>query len=93
VAEIKRTIKMLGTDFPATEVPIVRRSEIPSEFELEDGTIIRVSTPVTAVLRLDGFPDFEGNPMFWVKNGTVVTVIAGPREKTKPDGRNPETGG
>jgi hypothetical protein len=91
VAEIKRSLKYYGVEIPVTEVPIVRRSEIPSEYELEDGTIIRVSTPVAAVLRVDGFPDPEGNPIFWVRNGTVVNMIEGPRDKAKGNGSDTDS--
>jgi len=75
VPERKTTINLLGTNVPVTEVPIVERHEIPAEYHLEDGTIVRFATVATVVYRLDGQYDLEGNPMYIIKNGNVVTVV------------------
>ena len=79
MAHEKQTIKWLGQEIEFTEVPIIRRAESVNEYELEDGTVIRVAVPTTAVLRLEGQTDVEGNPLYWVKNGTVVSVIRKPK--------------
>ena len=67
---------MLGQEIPVTEVPIVDRREIPAEYRLEDGSIVRFATVATAVYRLDGQYDPEGNPVYIIKNGNVVTVMS-----------------
>jgi hypothetical protein len=82
VPEVKRKLFLLGRDVDVTEVPIIERHEVPAEYHLEDGTIVRFATVATAVLRLDGQYDMEGNPVYVIKNGNVVTVIqAGPNAK------------
>lgn len=73
--ETKTTLKLLGKDVPVTEVPIITRKEIPMEYELEDGSLIRVAAPVTTVYRVDTEFDAEGNPLYFVKNGIAVNVV------------------
>lgn len=75
VPERKTTLNLLGRDVPVTEVPILERHEVPAEYHLEDGTVVRFATVATAVYRLDGQYDLEGYPMYVIKNGNVVTVI------------------
>ncbi len=75
MSERKTTLNLFGREIPATEVPIVERHEVPAEYHLEDGTVVRFATTATAVFRLDDQYDLEGNPMYLIKNGNVVTVI------------------
>lgn len=75
MAQTKTTIKLLGKDIPVTEVPIRSRKEVPAEFELEDGSVIRVAAPVTTVYRIENEWDLEGNPLYFVKNGIAVNVV------------------
>jgi hypothetical protein len=75
VAETKTTLKLLGKNVPVTEVPITSRKELPAEYELEDGSFLRIAAPVTTVYRLDGEFDAEGNPVYFVKNGIAVNVV------------------
>jgi hypothetical protein len=85
VPETKATLNFLGREISATEVPIVERREIPADYRLEDGSVVRFATVATAVYRLDGQYDAEGNPIYFIKNGTVVTVLsADPATKRKP---------
>lgn len=82
MAETKTKLMLLGREVDVTEVPILDRQEKPAEYHLEDGSIIRFGTIATAVYRVDGQFDMEGNPVYFIKNGTVVTVIqAGPNTK------------
>jgi len=75
---------MLGQEIPVTEVPILERHETPAEYRLEDGSVVRFATVATAVYRLDGQYDHEGNPVYVIKNGNVVTVMkSDPRVKRK----------
>jgi len=69
-----------------TPLEIVHRREQPNEYELEDGTIIRVVNPTVIVYRIEGQRDYEGHPAYWVKNGTSVIVVRGSRESTKNGG-------
>jgi len=82
VPEIKTKLNLFGRDVDVTEVPIVQRHETPAEYHLEDGSVVRFATIATAVYRIDGQYDMEGNPIYVIKNGNVVTVIqAAPKTK------------
>jgi len=67
-----------GVEFDVVEMKVVRKDEPFNEYELEDGSLIRVSNPVAVVYRVDAQKDAEGNPGYFVKNGTVVVVVNGP---------------
>jgi len=85
VGETKK-VSLGGTDYTVTEVEIKKRiREEPNEYELEDGTIIRVANPTMVVYRMDSWHDPEGNPGYYVKLGTTVTVIRGSKsQKNEP---------
>ena len=79
----RKTLTLPGRTLEVTELEIkARRREEPSEYELEDGTIIRVSSPTLVVYRVEGASDLEGNPTFLVKTGISTVVVRGPQ---KPD--------
>jgi hypothetical protein len=74
--ERKITLNLWGGEVPVTDVPIVKKSESLAEYELEDGSTIRVASVVTQVLRVDGQYDPEGQPFYLVKTGNVVNTIS-----------------
>jgi len=78
MAERKTTITLLGRKIDVTEVPIVKSVENYNEYTLEDGAVIRVKVPTNVVYRVDGEHDPGGNPLYFVMNGTVVTVLSVP---------------
>ncbi|MEM0350437.1 MAG: hypothetical protein QXR27_05230 [Archaeoglobaceae archaeon] len=45
-----------------------------NEYELEDGSIIKTRTIITKVLRLDGYFDSYGNPVYIVQSQMVVST-------------------
>ncbi|MEM3139821.1 MAG: hypothetical protein QXU17_06450 [Archaeoglobaceae archaeon] len=45
-----------------------------NEYELEDGSRIKIKTIVTKVLRLDGFYDAYGNPVYIIQSQMVVAT-------------------
>ena len=47
-----------------------------ASYKLSDGTVLKVRTIVTAVLRLEGEFDAAGNPIYTVSSQTVVQVNA-----------------
>ena len=75
MAERKTTLNLFGQEQAVTEVPIVGAKEIPAEYELEDGSLLRVRYVANAVLRMDGQYDSEGAPVYLIKNGLVTTVL------------------
>lgn len=75
--EIPRKLKVGDREIAVTEVQILRRSgEGLAEYELEDGSLIRVGNVAAVVYRVDGQFDNEGNPLYLVKIGTSVTTIS-----------------
>lgn len=45
-----------------------------NEYELEDGSVIRTKTVITKVLRLDGYFDPYGNPIYVVLSQMIVAT-------------------
>ena len=45
---------------------------------VEDGTILRAKLSVAEVARVDGRWDDDGNPLYFVKSQTVITVAETP---------------
>ncbi|MGD1027863.1 hypothetical protein [Candidatus Binatus soli] len=72
-----------GFSLDVVEVKIVNKDEHFNEYELEDGSVIRVSSPVAVVYRVDAQKDAEGNPGYFVKNGTSLVVVNGPKNLQK----------
>lgn len=78
----KETLKIGANSVDVIQVEVVKRlREEPNEYELEDGSIIRVASPSVVVYRVEGFKDWKGNPGYYVENGTSVTVVRGPRQE------------
>jgi hypothetical protein len=80
--EQKRKMNLLGHDTEVTDVPIKKSNETWNEYELEDGSVIRFKSTATGVLRLDQHTP-DGNPVYLVLNGQVVTVIHAPEHLRK----------
>lgn len=79
----KRKLPLLGHETEVTEVDIIQKTESVAEYVLEDGSVIRFAAVPTAVLRVDGQFNADGNPLYLVLNGTVVTVVSSPEELRK----------
>jgi hypothetical protein len=86
--ETKKKIRLLGRDVDVTEVPIVKSEEPFCEYELEDGSKIRVKHVVTSFVRIDGEFAPDGRPLYLVFAGPVVTVLSSPDDLIQPP-RNP----
>ncbi len=77
-----KTLKFGGASIDVTEVDVTHKRQEPfSEYELEDGAIIRVANPTLVVYRVDSQRDAEGNPGYMVKIGTSVVVVRGPQKE------------
>lgn len=79
----KRTMTLLGKDSEVTEIEILDKKERPAEYTLEDNSIIRVNYVPTGVLRLEGQYTADGNPIYLVTSGVVVSVMSSPDELKK----------
>ncbi len=67
------------------DVPVTKSTEYWSEFELEDGTVLRVKVSVLGAIRIPGQYDPEGNPFYLLKNAQVTNIV-----KSAPDLKRPE---
>lgn len=45
-----------------------------NEYDLEDGTTIKMKAVVSDIVRVDGQFDPEGNPVYLVKSGNMVVI-------------------
>jgi hypothetical protein len=84
MAERKTTMNLFGKEQAVTEVPIVNAKETAAEYELEDGSVLRVRYVANSVLRIDGVWEGDGNPVYLIKNGLVTTVLKAGEVAKKP---------
>lgn len=63
-----------GQQVEAEEVEFFARKEDWNEYQLSDGSVIRMKTVVTDVLRVPGEVDPEGNPVYHVRSTNVLRV-------------------
>ena len=71
---VKMKVPYQGRQVEAEEVDFFTRKEDWNEYQLSDGTVIRMKTVVTDVLRLPGEVDPEGNPVYQVRSTNVLGV-------------------
>lgn len=72
--EERRTLKMLGVELEVVDVPIVSAKEYFNEYELEDGTVLRVKGVATSVARIEGQRLPDGRPVYFVTMNPSVDV-------------------
>ncbi len=71
-------IPLFGHDVEVVVVPILNSTEGFNDYELGDGSKIRLKIVATSILRLVGQFNADGDPIYIVKNGQVVTVLQAP---------------
>jgi hypothetical protein len=79
--------------FPTPNSPLVEGTEIAvkesverwTEITLEDGSVLRIKPAVLSAVRIDGQYDPEGNPMYALRAGQVLTVFSTPDMLRKPE--------
>jgi hypothetical protein len=60
-----------------TEIEFQTRKEDWNEYQLMDGTVIKMKLVVSEILRIEGVYDEEGNPAYRIKS-TNVPVVKSP---------------
>ncbi len=73
-----------GREVDATEVEFQTRKEDWNEYQLMDGSVIKMKMVVSDIFRLDGAYDNEGNPAYHIKSSNVATVKSPDTLKKKP---------
>jgi hypothetical protein len=64
-----------GKTVDGIEISIARSSEPWSELTLSDGTLMRIKSIVSSVVRVDGQYDQEGNPVYVVKATPAISLV------------------
>lgn len=77
---VKKEINLFGKNISVTELNITKRTNEPatSEYELEDGSIIRVNTFISSVVKFNDVTE----PMYLVYPSPAVSVIKPPSESS-----------
>ncbi len=76
--ETKKKIKILGVEISVFDVPIKSAAETFGEYELEDGSRIRVKFVASSFLRIDGEYGPDGRPLYLVFSAPAVNVLDSP---------------
>jgi hypothetical protein len=84
----------------AEQIDFEARAEPWASYELADGTVLKVRTLLTNVMRIEGEYDQSGNPVYVVSSQNVVqanspkklrgTPTLGASPPSKPSGAGPE---
>lgn len=77
----KRKVVFQGDEFEAIEMPFQTGAEHWNEYVLNDGSVVRLKSVVTEILKLDGKKDAEGNPIYVLKSTNIVSVSPSDRAK------------
>lgn len=67
-----------GTSAVGTPVNVDTSTERWSEYELSDGSVLKLKNLVASVMRIDGKWDPEGNPMYVIKGAPIMLVASFP---------------
>ena len=65
-----------GTEGDGEVVGFRSSGEHWNEYLLDDGTVLKLKTVVTDVLRVDGHYDRKGNPLYLVDSASILAVDA-----------------
>jgi hypothetical protein len=82
--ERRRKIRVGDQDVDALEMPFQNVAEHWNEYLLNDGSVLRLKSVVTEILKLDGKYDAEGNPQYLIKSAQVVSVSGSDRPRKPP---------
>lgn len=63
-----------GRQVEATEVDFFTRKEDFNEYQLGDGSIIKMKTVVTAILKIEGELTTEGDPIYNLQSTNIVRL-------------------
>lgn len=84
--ERQRKVRLGDEDVDALEMPYQNIAEHWNEYLLNDGSVLRLKSVVTSILKLVDRYDGEGNPQYLVKSAQVVSVSASDRSRKPPAG-------
>lgn len=67
-------VQWQGREVDGLEVRFRNVREEWNEYDLEDGTTIRLKSVVSEIVRVEGEFDRENNPIYLVRSGNVLVV-------------------
>jgi len=77
-------VQFQGEEVDATEVDFQTRKEDWNEYQLMDGSVIKMKLVVSAIFRIDGKYDNEGTPVYQIKSTNLPVVKSPDALKRKP---------
>ena len=86
MGERRRKVRINDEDVDAAEMPFQNVAEHWNEYLLNDGSVIRLKSVVTEILKLEGKYDADGNPQYLIKSAQVVSVSGSERARKPPSG-------
>lgn len=66
----------------AQDVDVLQAKEVWSEYQLADGTVLRIKPVMITISRIEGEHTIEGDPVYNMKS-TLVTDVRAPQELRK----------
>jgi hypothetical protein len=81
VPETKKKMPLLGREVEVADVPAKHSTELFNEYELEDGSVLKVKSVATNFLRIEGEYLPDGRPVYIVLVSPVVNVESSPLAK------------
>jgi hypothetical protein len=72
--ERKLKVKYQGEQVDGIEMDFKTRKEEWNEYELQDGTIIKMKLVASTILKLVDKVDADGNPIYTIKSTNVVGI-------------------
>ncbi len=74
--ERKRKIKWQDRMVDVTELSFQTGGEHWNEYLVDDGSVIKLKTITSQILRVDGEYDNEGNPIYIIRSTNIVSISA-----------------
>jgi hypothetical protein len=81
----KATIPTTDGSVEGLEIPIKKSTENWSEYELDDGTVIRLKATAGLCVRVDGQYDQDGNPRYYLRGNPTMMIVSVPDDLRKKD--------
>jgi hypothetical protein len=72
-----------GQQARGRDIPVIESTERWSELRLADGSVLRVKMCTTAVVRVDGGYDNQGQPMYVLEMTPVMGIVSVPEALLK----------
>lgn len=79
--ETKKKIDLFGFKVDVSDVPIVKAEEGFNLYVLEDGSVLKVKSVATSMMRVDGQFLPDGSPIYIVVTSPAVRVESSPIKK------------